>query len=662
ADGATLQCRTPAHAEGPVEVVAQQGGQERRLADAFTYVPELSLRGVTPPSGPAAGGTAVTVRGSGFRPGAVVTVGILPLVGVQVVNDTTILGTTPPGSAGPALVTVRQHGRQAELPGGFTYTDSLRLISVEPRRGSVAGGTLLKLTGTGFVPGSSVLIGASPGEAVQVLDGSTLRLRTLPGVEGAVDVTVVKPDGTSRTISNGFEYFDPTTLFGGVWGGPVLGSINISVRNAMAMDTPVPGAFTMLWADRSTSYQGLTDEQGMITFSGPDLHGEQMITVAKEAFENTSVVRFDAENVTIALVPKPDPQPGPMPPGIPAARISGVVWGIDKYIPRPDDPSSIKAVFITTTQEDILTDYRPPPGEGGVLFHDGPYAIDARLGDLAVIAIAGIWNQLTQRFTPLRMGVRRFVYGISGEEVSGVDIQVNILLDQTASLRFDGPVRDEVRGPNTMIFKPYIDFESEGVFGFTITADDPAPSVGYAGDVVDELELPRLPVLGGNLEGLTFTFDTSLFTRVPGQDGLYVPVAVNFTTGVTDLDQPLDITPFVGVPRLSSPDPETGVLRGDRIAWELEGGSALPNGQLILIRQPSFPMDIPIWSLFVDGATREIQLPNLQDVNGFPPDVVLNLFVIPIVKDGFNFDQFEYGDYATLLWRSYSVDGAAFIY
>ncbi len=681
----TLRCRTPAHQEGSVPVSVSSGGHVSTVPDGFTFLPPLRVTGITPARGPSGGGTRVTIRGEGFGQGTSVVLGVLPLEGMEVRDSHTIEGATPPGSPGPADLVVTRGETSVTAAAAFEYTDRLRILTVDPPRGSIAGGTIVTITGTGFERGASVLVGMTLALDVEVPNGSTLRFTTPPGDEGPVDLTVTLPDGTTLVQEGGFEYFDPTTLYGGLWGDPVDGTINISVRDAMAMDHPIEGAFTILWTDRDTRYQGLTDERGLITFSGPDLRGRQMITVAKEGYENTSVVMFDAQNVTVALVPKPDPQPPPPGEEIQWPVVSGVVWGLNKYLPEPEEEGLDKVALVFTTHSDMLTDYRPPPGPGAILHEDGPYSILARPGDIAVVVLAGWWDTQDHRFIPLRMGVRRFVFTAFGEETTDVDIHVHTLLDRTPTLRFDRPPAGDSPGPNVMRIRPFLDFGSEGVFDLFTSpviqidhengdvpvlhnAADTVPqgaeaylfvnTAAYQGPIVESLELPGFPKLERDLDGVTITIETGLFTQYEGQTGLYAPAGFNYTRGLEDLSGDVVVTPFVGVADIESPA-EGDIVQDVDIGWELVGGSTAPNTQLLQIVQPSLFGPIPVWRIFVDGETREVHLPDVRDINDFP-DGGLQVYVIPIYMDGFDFDRFEYGDYATLLWRSYSVNGTFF--
>ena len=119
---------TPAGAAGARDVrVTLSGGQAATRTGGFTYTapatPSPTLSGVSPVSGPAAGGTAVTLTGTNFAAGATVTVGGAAATSVVVVSSTRITAVTPAGAAGARDVRVTLSGGQAAtLAGGFTYT------------------------------------------------------------------------------------------------------------------------------------------------------------------------------------------------------------------------------------------------------------------------------------------------------------------------------------------------------------------------------------------------------------------------------------------------------------------------------------------------------------------------------------------------------------
>ena len=95
--------------------VTDPSGQSGSLASGFTYVAAADgEQRVSPNSGTAAGGTAVTITGTNFAAGATVTFGATAATNVVVVSGTTITATTPAGSAGAVTVTVTSATGRAE--------------------------------------------------------------------------------------------------------------------------------------------------------------------------------------------------------------------------------------------------------------------------------------------------------------------------------------------------------------------------------------------------------------------------------------------------------------------------------------------------------------------------------------------------------------------
>jgi IPT/TIG domain len=119
-----LSAMIPAHTAGTVTVqVTNPDGESTSLAAAFTYSSaSLALNSVSPISGPADGGTTVTIYGANFQSGMSVTFGGLAATSVSTVNATTIQAQTPAHTFGPVSVTVTNPGGQStSLSSGFNY-------------------------------------------------------------------------------------------------------------------------------------------------------------------------------------------------------------------------------------------------------------------------------------------------------------------------------------------------------------------------------------------------------------------------------------------------------------------------------------------------------------------------------------------------------------
>ncbi|HJQ71510.1 MAG TPA: IPT/TIG domain-containing protein [Blastocatellia bacterium] len=84
--------------------------------------PTPVVNSVSPNTGTTAGGTSITITGSGFTTGATVMVGGVPATSVNVSSGTTITAVTPAHAAGAVDVRVTNtNGLGGTLAGGFTY-------------------------------------------------------------------------------------------------------------------------------------------------------------------------------------------------------------------------------------------------------------------------------------------------------------------------------------------------------------------------------------------------------------------------------------------------------------------------------------------------------------------------------------------------------------
>jgi hypothetical protein len=170
--------------------------------------PAPSVSGVSPSSGPTAGGTAITVSGNNFSPGATVSIGGAAATNVAVVNGGSITATTAARAAGTVNVTVTNpDGQSGTFTNGFTYvapTPAPTVSSISPSSGSTAGGTSVTISGSNFQTTASVTIGGTSATNVSVVNSSTISALTPARSAGSVDVPVTNPDGQRGTLTNGF--------------------------------------------------------------------------------------------------------------------------------------------------------------------------------------------------------------------------------------------------------------------------------------------------------------------------------------------------------------------------------------------------------------------------------------------------------------------------
>ena len=207
----TITAITPAGSGGAVTVTVTVSGQSGSLASGYTYLVAPTVSSVSPNSGLAAGGTAVTITGTNFAAGATVKFGPTAATNVVVVSSTTITATTPAGSAGAATVTVTANGQSGSLASAFTYVVPPTVTSVSPSSGSTAGGTAVTIAGTNFVAGASVTFGSTAATNVTVVNSTTITATTPAGSVGAVTITVTV-SGQSGSLASGYTYIVAPTV------------------------------------------------------------------------------------------------------------------------------------------------------------------------------------------------------------------------------------------------------------------------------------------------------------------------------------------------------------------------------------------------------------------------------------------------------------------
>lgn len=175
----------------------------RALSDAEVYASFLdaaapgivppAVTSVSPPTGPAIGGTSVTIAGTGFAAGATVRFGPNAATGVTVVGPTSITCTTPSGTGTVPVSVTNTDGGVGVAYSGFSYDSSPVVSVVSP---SVA---------TAIQPTTPLVI--------DVVNRAALLLAYFPGLalwEVVFDGTAFAPAYAALSsrvaITNGFRY------------------------------------------------------------------------------------------------------------------------------------------------------------------------------------------------------------------------------------------------------------------------------------------------------------------------------------------------------------------------------------------------------------------------------------------------------------------------
>jgi hypothetical protein len=235
-----ITCVSPAGvAPGAVQVTVTAQGATTAPA-MFTYLavapPAPTITNITPASGPATGGTPITITGTGFNltPNSMsVSFGgmVVPTGNIMVASATTMTLVTPPGMVNPNVPVIASDGGTASAPfTGFAYTGMdapmVAVMATVPEAQDPTAPLNPDENGYGVITitllspvavGSSVTIGfelsgnARPGSDYQALGGNSV---TIDGPDRSVDVliipihrtTIVGPETVTLTIMTGPKY------------------------------------------------------------------------------------------------------------------------------------------------------------------------------------------------------------------------------------------------------------------------------------------------------------------------------------------------------------------------------------------------------------------------------------------------------------------------
>ncbi len=165
---------------------------------------------IEPDRGPINGGTKVSVRGKNFKQGAKVYFGTKLANNIQFLSSTEIGCETPPNNKGSVDVkVVNPDNKEATFKNGFTYEEvpAPKILSVEPDKGVVEGGTDVTINGKDFVNGAKVYVGDEC-KNITFISSSKLSCKTSPHKKGIVDVIVRNPDGQQDMLAGGFTYYE----------------------------------------------------------------------------------------------------------------------------------------------------------------------------------------------------------------------------------------------------------------------------------------------------------------------------------------------------------------------------------------------------------------------------------------------------------------------
>ena len=173
-----------------VENYAPYGSSMSASSQLFQITPSAAptVTAVSPASGSTAGGTAITITGTGFAAGSTVTVGGQACTNVNRVSSTSITCTTPAGSAGTASVVVTSGGQSNAANTLFSYVAPTTTTTAPTTTAPAATPTLVNSS-------NQSQLTRQPGSATALVNGQPVT----PVVETPADLPAAQVDPEDRS-------------------------------------------------------------------------------------------------------------------------------------------------------------------------------------------------------------------------------------------------------------------------------------------------------------------------------------------------------------------------------------------------------------------------------------------------------------------------------
>lgn len=238
----TIVATTPPHPIGKVDVVLTVGAKTSPATSdsEFEYTQGPTITGLSPNFGPPSGGNTVVITGANFilKDATLYDVPVSEVLfggasaAFVVESSTRIVATAPPGT-GTVQVTLKHPLAglsQFTSAANYGYSAGPLITSISPDSGPVVGGTVVTITGTGFLPGATVKFGATQATFATVVSPTRIDV-TSPAGAGVVDVIVtVNANASPAGPQARFSYSGPTVESVSPIAGPLAGGGTVTIK------------------------------------------------------------------------------------------------------------------------------------------------------------------------------------------------------------------------------------------------------------------------------------------------------------------------------------------------------------------------------------------------------------------------------------------------
>ena len=193
----------------------------------------------------------------------------------DIVEDATVASTGSYSATASLHLSAPWVTQMATFRGQSSFPPAFTVSGISPGSGPASGGTSVKITGTGFLPGATVTFGGIAGTNVALPDSSTITVTTPSHAAGTVNVVVTNGIAQSATLTNAYTYTSAPPTGGGGGGGwgaiqfvqvkaatPQTASSSVAVTYSAAQTAGNLNVVEVGWNDTTSSVNTVTDSRG----------------------------------------------------------------------------------------------------------------------------------------------------------------------------------------------------------------------------------------------------------------------------------------------------------------------------------------------------------------------------------------------------------------
>jgi hypothetical protein len=213
---------------GMVAGVSAGGGEMLAFGEA-----QPSVTGLSPTSGAAGGGTEVTITGTNLGSASAVHFGASGASSFAAVSTSTVTAVAPAGTGTvDVTVTTAAGTTPASASDRFTYLAPPAVSKLSAKGGPASGGTVVTITGTGFIAPAAVRFGEIAASSVTVNSPTSITAVSPANMSGKLGVTVTTGGGTSATSTKARFKYAPVVESVSPPNGPLAGANTVTITGA----------------------------------------------------------------------------------------------------------------------------------------------------------------------------------------------------------------------------------------------------------------------------------------------------------------------------------------------------------------------------------------------------------------------------------------------